>query len=139
MFVALIPKKLHLFLTTTTWLAHNFTCWIQALYSPHHWSTGVFKISNAISTCCLHFWQEETFVQHVRNKNLSSCNIRFIGDHALDVKPKLVHSKILCLILPFVGWDNGSLNLLANMNILIISTVHGVGRNREGKMHVTNC
>jgi hypothetical protein len=93
------------------------------MYSSHHSVIGCLSNSNANSTCCLHSWHEETFVQLAnKKKNALSCNILLIGTHGRELKPNPIHSKMLSLFPPLITWHRAGCKPRTNMNIFRIST-----------------
>jgi hypothetical protein len=96
------------------------------MYSSHHSIIGHLNNSNANSTCCLHSWHEETFVQLANKKTPLSRNILLIGTHGRKLKPSPIHSKILSLFPPLITWHKDGCKPRANVNILRINTLLGV-------------
>jgi hypothetical protein len=93
------------------------------MYSSHHLVIGYLNDSNVNSTCCLHSWHEETFVQLANKKNSSSHNILLIGIHGWELKFSLIHSKMLSLFPPLVRWHRVRYKPRTNMNIFRISVL----------------
>ncbi len=96
------------------------------MYWSHRSIIGHLNNSNANSTCCLHSWHEEIFVQLANKKTPLHVTSFWLEPMAEKLKPSPIHSKMLSLFPPLIKWHRADCKPCTNMNIFRISTLLGV-------------